>query len=112
RYTRREVLAAFADSQQLKLPTWREGVRWLPDAKVDLLAITIDKTSDHFSPTTRYRDYAISPSLLHWESQSTTSASSLAGRRYQEHSNICTTFLSMDGMTPADRAFYIFGPAW
>ncbi len=112
RYTRREVLAAFADSQQLKLPTWREGVRWLPDAKVDLLAITIDKTSDHFSPTTRYRDYAISPSLLHWESQSTTSASSLAGRRYQDHANMGTTVLPMARLTPADRAFWLLGRAW
>ncbi len=31
-----------------------------------------------------YRDYAISPTLFHWESQSTTSAESKTGRRYLE----------------------------
>src|SRR5690606_15387776 len=72
RYTRRETLAAFASGDDLKVPEWREGVRWLPDARVDLLAFTLDKTSGHFSPTTRYRDYAISPTLLHWESQTGT----------------------------------------
>ena len=32
--------------------------------------------------TTRYRDYAISPELIHWESQSATSLESDSGRRY------------------------------
>jgi len=27
------------------------------------------KTTGQFSPTTRYRDYAISPELIHWESR-------------------------------------------
>jgi hypothetical protein len=29
-----------------------------------------------FSPTTRYRDLALGPSLFHWLSQSTTTAAS------------------------------------
>jgi len=29
-----------------------------------------------------YRDYALSPDLFHWESQSTTSVASPAGQRY------------------------------
>ncbi|MGF1652355.1 MAG: DUF3427 domain-containing protein [Actinomycetales bacterium] len=33
----------------------------------------------------RYRDYAISPELFHWETQSTTSEDSPTGRRYQRH---------------------------
>ncbi|MFA7542058.1 MAG: DUF3427 domain-containing protein, partial [Lysobacterales bacterium] len=72
RYTRREVLAAFSEDDQLQVPEWREGVRWLANAKTDLFAITFDKTSGRFSPTTRYRDYAINRQLLHWESQSGT----------------------------------------
>jgi hypothetical protein len=32
-----------------------------------------------------YRDYAISPDLVHWESQSTTSDTSVTGRRYVNH---------------------------
>jgi len=38
-----------------------------------------------FSPTTRYRDLALGPSLFHWESQSTTTASSATGQRYVHH---------------------------
>ena len=40
-----------------------------------------------FSPTTMYQDYAISPKLFHWESQSTTSAASKTGQRYLNHYN-------------------------
>ena len=32
----------------------------------------------------RYKDYAVSPSLFHWETQSVTSATSKTGRRYIE----------------------------
>ena len=32
-----------------------------------------------------YEDYAISPELFHWQSQSTTSADSPTGKRYIEH---------------------------
>ena len=38
------------------------------------VGVTLDKTVGHFSPTTRYRDHAISPELIHWESQSATRA--------------------------------------
>ena len=35
--------------------------------------------------STMYRDYAISPDLFHWESQSTTSVDSPTGQRYLNH---------------------------
>jgi hypothetical protein len=105
------VLAAFATEDTLKVPEWREGVRWLPEAQVDLLTITLDKTGDRFSPTTRYRDYAISPALLHWESQSGTRESSETGQRYQTHASRGTTVLPFARLTPDDRAFWLLGPA-
>lgn len=111
RYTRREVLAAFADGDRLGTAEWREGVRWLPQARVDLLAFTLDKTSGQFSPTTRYRDYAISRELLHWESQSGTRADSPTGRRYQTHVSTGSTVLLMARLTTDDRAFWLLGPA-
>jgi superfamily II DNA or RNA helicase/HKD family nuclease len=111
RYTRREILAAFGDGTTLKLPEWREGVRWLPDANVDLLAFTLDKTSGHFSPTTRYRDYAISRELIHWESQSGTRADSETGRRYQKHEAGGSAVLPFARLTVEDRAFWLLGPA-
>jgi hypothetical protein len=42
----------------------------------DLLFITLRKSEALFSPSTRYRDLALGPSLFHWESQSTTTAAS------------------------------------
>lgn len=111
RYTRREVLAAFASSEALKTPEWREGSRWLFEEKVDLLAFTLDKTSGHFSPTTRYRDYAISPTLLHWESQSGTRETSETGQRYQAHEGRGSVVLPMARLTTDDRAFWLLGPA-
>lgn len=111
RYTRREILAAFSDTDQLKVPEWREGVRWLDGAKVDLLAVTLDKTSGHFSPTTRYKDYAISETLLHWETQSNTRAESETGKRYREHAQRAVTVLPFVRLTTDDRAFWLLGPA-
>src|SRR5690606_32990092 len=111
RYTRRETLAAFANGRDLKVPEWREGVRWLPEAQVDLLAFTLDKTSGHFSPTTRYRDYAISPTLLHWESQSGTRETSETGQRYQIHQANGSVVLPFARLRTEERAFWLLGPA-
>ena len=51
---------------------WREGVYYDKPLRTDLFVVTLDNTHGHFSPTTRYRDYAISRDLIHWESQSGT----------------------------------------
>lgn len=109
RYTRREVLAAFSNSDRLKVPEWREGSRWIAEEKTDLLTITFDKTSGHFSPTTRYRDYAISPELLHWESVSTLREDSPTGRRYQSHISEGSIVLPMVRLTASERAFWLIG---
>ena len=60
RYTRIEILAAFGVGDGAKVAPWQTGVYWAEEAQADLLAFTLDKTSGQFSPTTRYRDYAIS----------------------------------------------------
>ena len=88
RYTRLEVLAAFGHGSGPTVATWQSGVFWLPNEKADLFAVTLDKSSGSFSPTTRYRDYAISRDLIHWESQSMTRADGETGRRYQHHVEI------------------------
>ena len=62
RYTRTEILAAFGVGEGAKPPTWQTGVWWEPQSRTDLFAFTLDKSVGGFSPTTRYRDYAISPS--------------------------------------------------
>jgi hypothetical protein len=68
-----------------KPPSLREGVKWDAASKCDLLLFTLDKSDEDFAPSVRYNDYAISPELFHWESQSTTSEASATGQRYINH---------------------------
>jgi superfamily II DNA or RNA helicase len=84
-YSRYEVLAAYGAVQNGRLREAREGVMWTETDRSDLFFVTLDKTSEDFSPTTRYNDYPISPTRFHWESQSTTSSSSPVGQRYINH---------------------------
>ena len=110
-YTRIEILAALGEGQGAKTPPWREGVYDAKAAGADLLAFTLDKTSGDFSPTTRYRDYAISRTLIHWESQSMTRADSPTGRRYQDHASLERSILLFARERVTDRAFWFLGPA-
>ena len=68
-----------------KIAAWQSGVYEAKAANAELFAFTLDKSSGGFSPTTRYRDYAISRTLIHWESQSVTRADSATGLRYRNH---------------------------
>lgn len=83
----------------------------MADEQCDVLVFTLDKTSGRFSPTTRYRDYAISREIIHWESQSTTRADSPTGRRYQTHVAGGTAVMLFARLKDEDRAFYFLGPA-
>lgn len=111
RYTRLEILAAFGIGEGAKVAPWQTGVYWAREAQADLLAFTLDKTSGQFSPTTRYRDYAISRHLIHWESQSVTRADSETGRRYQEHGKRGSHVFLFSRLRSDERAFYFLGPA-
>ncbi|MFD5781174.1 DUF3427 domain-containing protein [Streptomyces sp. NPDC126933] len=86
-YSREEILAALGESSidGLMPGHFREGVRWCEQAKTDALLITLEKDDKDFSPQTRYKDYAMSDTLFHWESQNQTSESSPTGIRYQSH---------------------------
>jgi superfamily II DNA or RNA helicase len=111
RYTRVEILAAFGVGVGAKVAPWQTGVYWAPNAHADLLAFTLDKTTGQFSPTTRYRDYAISRDLIHWESQSVTRADSDTGRRYQRHAAGGSSVMLFARHRSDERAFYFLGPA-
>jgi hypothetical protein len=111
RYTRREIQAAFGDGAGLIPPRWDSGVKWLAGSSVDLLAFTLDKSSGDFSPTTRYRDYAISRDLIHWESQSATSLASPTGQRYLHHETMGTNVVLFARLRSDDRSLWCLGPA-
>ncbi|MEU0553260.1 DUF3427 domain-containing protein [Dactylosporangium sp. NPDC006015] len=110
-YTRIEILAAVGEGAGAKTPQWREGVYDAKAVGADVFVFTLDKTSGDFSPTTRYRDYAISPDLIHWESQSTTSGDSPTGRRYCNHVAMGRSILLFARTRADDRAFWFLGPA-
>jgi superfamily II DNA or RNA helicase/HKD family nuclease len=111
RYTRIEILAAFGVGEGARVAPWQTGCYWANNARADLFAFTLDKTSGQFSPTTRYRDYAISPDLIHWESQSVTRADSATGRRYQRHAADGSSVMLFTRRRSDERAFYFLGPA-
>jgi superfamily II DNA or RNA helicase/HKD family nuclease len=111
RYTRHEILAACGVTEGVETRQWREGVHHARNLPADLLLFTLDKTSGQFSPTTRYRDYAISRELIHWESQSGVRADSPTGRRYQQHRSLGNHILLFARLNSADRSFHFLGPA-
>ena len=111
RYTRVEILAAFGVGKRAKVDAWQTGVYSVPEAKADLLAFTLDKSGGGFSPTTRYQDYAISPSIVHWQSQSITRADSPTGLRYREHARRGSSIMLFARLDQDERAFWFLGPA-
>jgi superfamily II DNA or RNA helicase/HKD family nuclease len=111
RYTRTEILSGFGVGDAAVPPEWREGVRFVRDASADLFVFTLDKTAGQFSPTTRYKDYAISRDLIHWESQSTVREASETGQRYQKHVAMGTSVMLFARLRSDERAFWFLGPA-
>jgi len=116
RYTRDEVLTAIGRIQFDHSFSSREGVLWHPATNTDYFFVTLTKSEKYYSPSTRYRDYALSPELFHWESQSGTSERSPTAQRYIHHrregSNVMLFVRAANkdayGRTPA---FTFLGPA-
>lgn len=89
RYTREEIVSAldYVSIGGRRPNSFREGVLFSPAANADALLATLHKSQADYSPTTMYQDYAISPDLFHWESQSVTTVASKTGQRYLNHRN-------------------------
>jgi hypothetical protein len=111
RYTRREIMAAYDVGIGAKVQSWQSGVFEAKQERSELLAFTLDKTSGSFSPTTRYQDYAISPRLIHWESQSSTREDSATGLRYRNHASEGRSIMLFARLRADDRAFWSLGTA-
>jgi hypothetical protein len=109
RYQREEVLAALGYASLARKPnSFREGVLFVPDLNVDAFFVTLKKSEADYSPTTMYRDYPISPTLFHWESQSTTSTASVTGRRYLSGSSTVLLFVREEQKDEFGTAPYLF----
>lgn len=81
RYRTEEIAAAF-DKRT------RAGQLYAPQTGVveagdfDLLLVTLNKSAKSATPHLQYEDYAISPTLFHWESQASTRRDDRKGRRH------------------------------
>jgi hypothetical protein len=104
-------LAAMGIGANAKVAAWQTGVYEAKGENAELLAFTLDKSTGAFSPTTRYRDYAISRTLIHWESQSVTRADSETGLRYRNHEQDGRSIMLFARLHADDRAFWFLGPA-
>jgi hypothetical protein len=116
RYGIDELLAGLGRATPDRPPsTDREGVRYVEVLQADVFTFTLQKAERDYSPTTMYRDYAISQDLVHWESQSTTSEESKTGQRYRHHRELGTHVLLFARETEKDdigtRSFLFLGLA-
>ena len=84
-YSRAEAVAALGFGQGVKPKITQGGVLWVPQANSDVFFVDLRKAERDYSPTTMYRDYAISRELFHWESQSRQTPHQPSVQRYINH---------------------------
>lgn len=82
RYPKEHILVAFGDTTIDRKSSSREGILNIADANTELLFVTLDKCEKQFSATTMYHDYAISPTLFHWQTQNSSKPTSVKGLSY------------------------------
>ncbi|MGI6785787.1 MAG: DUF3427 domain-containing protein [Gleimia sp.] len=118
-YTREELLAGIGvgfEFERQRPGRIREGVSRCERTNIDALLVTLVKSEADFSPNTLYRDFALTPTLFHWESQSRTDANTKTGLRYRGLTEIQSNFALFIRETKkddfGDGAAYTFaGPA-
>lgn len=114
-YSLAEILAGFAVMTPDRPHRIREGVYYHEPSGCDLFFITVRKNERDYSPSTLYRDFAISPQLFHWESQSTTRADSPTGLRYRSHTGRTHVLLFVRESAKDERGqtrpYLFLGPA-
>lgn len=115
RYPKEHILVAFGDSTFIKKSSSREGVLNIANANTELLFVTLNKCEKQFSATTMYHDYAISPTLFHWQTQNSTRPNSGRGLAYinqKQNKKIFLLFVREQGKDENGRTmgFVNFGP--
>ena len=89
-YTRDEILGATgwgrlpgSDSDKSRKTKGHQvGVSYLEELDLDIFFINLNKDEKNFTETTRYKDFARTREIFHWESQNKDSEESKDGRRY------------------------------
>ncbi len=114
-YGLREVTAAFGKADLETTGPAGTGVIHLEREKVYLHLVTFRKEERDFAPATRYKDYPVSPTILHWESQSGTAQKHFTGQNYihfHERGYTILFFARVEKRIGDEPAPYVFlGPA-
>jgi superfamily II DNA or RNA helicase/HKD family nuclease len=85
RYLRDHIVIALEKTTfEHKYPS-REGLLYSESLNTEALFVTLDKSSLHYTPNTRYDDYAINEFLFHWQSQNSASPETRSGKNYIHH---------------------------
>ena len=84
-YARDEMSAGLLEVRKGKLLRTQSGVYRQKSTKTEFVFVTLTKDEKHFTPTTLYHDYPISPSKFHWETQAAVREESESGLRYRHH---------------------------
>ena len=108
-YQREEVLVALGLPNSVGAFHTQTGRFWIDALHTEVLFVTLDKSERTFSPSTRYEDFALSPTRFHWQSQSTTGENSPTGRRYARQRENGARFLLFVRPRKGD-AFMFLGP--
>jgi len=82
-YQIREILTAVGWLTADKRTPFQAGVLALVERRTELLFVTLDK-SDGYHDRIAYHDYAVSPTVFHWQTQNSAGPHTKAGRRYLE----------------------------
>ncbi len=114
-YGAAEIKAALGLASLTKPGATGVGVIHAKHLRAYVHLITFQKDENDFSPTTRYRDYPISRTLLHWESQSNTTQDSITGQNYihfRERGYTILFFARLTKRIEGETAPFVFlGPA-
>lgn len=114
-YGLREITAAFGKANLETTGPAGTGVVHLKDQKAYLHLVTFRKDDKDFSPTTRYKDYPISRTRLHWESQGSVTQDSATGQNYihfLERGYTILFFARLEKRIESEAAPFVFlGPA-
>ena len=114
-YGLREITSAFGKANLDSTGPAGSGVIPVHAVKAYLHLVTFRKEDRDFAPNTRYKDYPVSSTVLHWESQSNTAQSHTDGQNYihfRERGYTILFFARLEKKVAGETAPYIFlGPA-
>jgi hypothetical protein len=84
-YTADQILTGLGMLSGNQTNNLREGVKFDQQRGIYLMFVTLNKSEAEYSESTRYADYAISPTHFHWQTQNSAGPSLEGGLRVIDH---------------------------